>query len=170
MLLSVAICQGRRSGSSFPIVRRHTVFSGRSVTGFPRSPSLWRRTPALVDLAAILQAFDTSWVIMAGWMHVLSEAFLRHFPSRVVNLHPALPGAFPGTDSIQRAYEAYRKGETDHTGVMVHLVPDEAVDAGPVVVKEVVPIRADDALEDLEKRIHAVEHRLLVQAVRGLVC
>ena len=122
------------------------------------------------DLAGILQAFDVSWVIMAGWMHVLSDAFLRRFPSRVVNLHPALPGAFPGTDAIQRAYQAHRGGEIDHTGVMIHLVPDEAVDAGPVVAQEVVPIHVDDGLDDLEERIHAVEHRLLVQAVRELLC
>jgi len=122
------------------------------------------------DLAGILQAFDVSWVIMAGWMHVLSDAFLRRFPSRVVNLHPALPGAFPGTDAIRRAYQAHRGGEIDHTGVMIHLVPDDAVVAGPVVAQEVVPIHVDDGLDDLEERIHAVEHRLLVQAVRELLC
>ena len=121
------------------------------------------------DLAAILQAFDVSWVVMAGWMHVLSDAFLSRFPSRVVNLHPALPGTFPGTDGIERAYEAYQRGEIDQTGVMVHLVPDEAVDAGPVVAQEVVPIQPDDRLDDLEARIHAVEHRLLVGAVRQLL-
>ena len=122
------------------------------------------------DLAAIVQAFDVSWVVMAGWMHVLSDAFLSHFASRVVNLHPALPGAFPGTDAIGRAYQTYQRGEIDHTGVMVHLVPDEAVDAGPVLLEERVPIRPQDSLEDLEERIHTVEHRLLVQAVRELLC
>lgn len=122
------------------------------------------------DLAAIVQAFDASWIVMAGWMHVLSDAFLRHFPSRVVNLHPALPGTFPGTDAIRRAYEAYREGKIGCTGVMVHLVPDEAVDAGPVVAKEPVPILPDDRLDDLEERIHGVEHRLLVRAVHQLLC
>jgi formyltetrahydrofolate-dependent phosphoribosylglycinamide formyltransferase len=121
------------------------------------------------DLAAILKAFDVSWVVMAGWMHVLSDAFLSRFPSRVVNLHPALPGTFPGTDGIERAYEAYQRGEIEHTGVMVHLVPDEAVDAGPVVTQEVVPIHPQDSLDELEARIHAVEHRLLVGAVRQLL-
>lgn len=122
------------------------------------------------DLAAILRAFDVTWVVQAGWMHVFSAAFLQHFPSRVVNLHPALPGAFPGTHAIERAYEAYQRGEIDHSGVMVHLVPDPAVDAGPVVAQVAVPIHPADSLDDLEARIHATEHRLLVQAVRDLLC
>jgi len=104
--------------------------------------------------------------VLAGWMHLFSRAFLGRFPGRVLNLHPALPGQFPGTDAIARAYEAAQRGEIDHTGVMVHLVPDEAVDAGPVVLQEAVPIRPEDTLADLEARIHVVEHRLIVEAVR----
>jgi len=103
-------------------------------------------------------------------MHVLSEAFLDRFPSRVVNLHPALPGAFPGTHAIERAYLAYQRGEIAHTGVMVHLVPDPAVDAGPVIAQEVVPILPQDSLGDLEARIHLVEHRLLPRALYTLLC
>jgi phosphoribosylglycinamide formyltransferase 1 len=121
------------------------------------------------DLARILGAFDIKWVVMAGWMHVWTEAFLRHFPSRVLNLHPALPGMFPGMHAIEEAYAAYQRGEIEHTGVMVHLVPDPAVDAGPVVAQERVPIHPGDSLDDLEARIHSVEHRLLVKALRDLV-
>jgi folate-dependent phosphoribosylglycinamide formyltransferase PurN len=88
----------------------------------------------------------------------------------VVNLHPALPGAFPGTHAIQRAYEAYQQGLILHTGVMVHLVPDNAVDAGPVVAQVEVPIFSQDRLEDLEARMHATEHVLLVQALYDLMC
>lgn len=122
------------------------------------------------DLAAIIESFGVSWVVMAGWMHVLSDAFLNHFPSRVINLHPALPGAFPGTDAIERAHAAFQRGEIEQTGVMVHLVPDEAVDAGPVVMKETVPLRRGESLEELEERIHRLEHRLLVAAVYQLLC
>ncbi len=118
------------------------------------------------DLAAILEGYGVDWVIQAGWMHILSDAFLRRFPDHVLNLHPALPGQFPGTHAIERAYEAAQRGEIDHTGVMVHLVPDEAVDAGPVVVQEEVPIHPGESLEELEARVHTVEHRLLVEAVR----
>ncbi|MBC7223252.1 MAG: phosphoribosylglycinamide formyltransferase [Anaerolineae bacterium] len=121
------------------------------------------------DLAALLKRYGAEWVVMAGWMHVLSDAFLRHFPGRVLNLHPALPGEFPGTRAIARAWEAYQRGENQRTGVMVHLVPDEQVDAGPVIVQEEVPILPDDTLETLEARIHQVEHRLLVEAIRRCV-
>jgi folate-dependent phosphoribosylglycinamide formyltransferase PurN len=61
-------------------------------------------------------------------------------PDRVVNLHPALPGMFPGTDAIARALAAHRQSAVAHTGVMVHLVPDEGVDSGPVLAQQIVPI------------------------------
>jgi len=102
-------------------------------------------------------------------MHVLSLAFLSRFPNRVINLHPALPGAFPGVNAIARAFAAYRRGAITATGVMVHLVPDEGVDCGPVIAQATVPILPDDTLESLEARIHAVEHELLVGALKRLI-
>lgn len=120
-------------------------------------------------LAELVASYQPDYVVLAGWMRVLSSAFLAHFPARVVNLHPALPGTFPGVEAIQRAFEAYHRGEITHTGVMVHLVPDEGVDSGPVLALEVVQIRPDDTLEALEVRIHAVEHRLLVATLKQLV-
>ena len=101
-------------------------------------------------------------------MHVLSPAFLEHFPGRVLNLHPALPGQFAGTHAIERAYEAFQRGEIEHTGIMVHWVVPE-VDAGPVVGTADVPIEPADTLDDLERRVHAAEHRLLVAAIREIV-
>ena len=118
------------------------------------------------ELANLVAAYQPDWVVLAGWMRVLSAAFLDRFSNRVINLHPALPGTFPGTHAIDRAYEAYRRGEIDHTGVMVHLVPDEGVDSGPVLAQEIVPIQPNDTLESLEERIHAVEHRLLVNTLK----
>ena len=117
------------------------------------------------DLAAQVRACAPDLVVLAGWMHVLSPAFLDRFPGRVLNLHPALPGQFAGTHAIQRAYEAFQRGEIDHTGVMVHWVVPE-VDAGPVVASAQVPIYPGDSLDDLEARIHAVEHWLLVDAIK----
>ncbi len=152
---------------------KRAVRHGAPVVYFPLAPYTKARRPREeydADLAAIIRAFDISWVVQAGWMHVWSDAFLNHFPSRVVNLHPALPGMFPGMHGIEEAYEAYQRGEITHTGVMVHLVPDPAVDAGPVVAQEELPIHPKDRLEDLEARIHAVEHRLLVQALYDLLC
>ncbi len=120
------------------------------------------------ELAELVAAYQPDWVVLAGWMRVLSSAFLDRFPNRVVNLHPALPDTFPGTHAIQRAFDAYQRGAIKHTGVMAHLVPDEGVDAGPVLAQEIVPIQPDDTLDALEARIHAVEHRLLVHTLKNL--
>jgi formyltetrahydrofolate-dependent phosphoribosylglycinamide formyltransferase len=108
------------------------------------------------------------YIVLAGWMRILSSSFLSCFPNRVINLHPALPGTFPGTHAIERAFEAHQRGEIDHTGVMVHLVPDEGVDNGPVLAIEVVPIQAEDTLEALERRVHEVEHHILVAVLKKL--
>ena len=108
------------------------------------------------------------YVVLAGWMRILSSEFLSCFPDRVINLHPALPGTFPGTHAIERAFEAHQRGEIDHTGVMVHLVPDEGVDNGPILATEIVPIQPDDTLESLERRIHEVEHHTLVAVLKKL--
>lgn len=121
------------------------------------------------DLARLASVYRPDWIALAGWLRVLSMAFLGQFPGRVVNLHPALPGAFPGLHAIERAYTAWQRGEIEHTGVMVHLVPDEGVDVGPVVAQEIVPIQPGDSLEQLEARIHAVEHRLFVAALAHLL-
>jgi formyltetrahydrofolate-dependent phosphoribosylglycinamide formyltransferase len=120
-------------------------------------------------LGELVASFRPDWVVMAGWMRLLSMNFLRLFPSRVVNLHPALPGQFPGTHAIERAFKAAQRGQITQTGVMVHLVPDERVDDGPVLASEAVPILPTDTLDTLENRIHAVEHRLLVETLRRLI-
>lgn len=123
------------------------------------------------DLADVLRnRYKVEWVVQAGWMHLFSMAFLKHYPGRVINLHPALPGTFPGMHAIERAWDAYQRGGLDQTGVMVHMVPNEGVDDGPVVAQEIVSIHDGDTLESLEARVHETEHRLLVQALRDLLC
>lgn len=120
-------------------------------------------------LASYVAAKSPVYVILAGWMRILSSSFLSSFPDRVVNLHPALPNTFPGTHAIERAFAAYQRGEIKHTGVMVHLVPDEGVDNGPVLAAEIVPIFADDTLESLETRVHKTEHELLVKTLKEII-
>ena len=120
------------------------------------------------ELADIVASYQPDWVILAGWMRILSSAFLRRFPNRVVNLHPALPGMFPGTHAIERALEAYHSGQIEHTGVMVLLVPDEGVDSGPVLNQRVVSILPEDTVETLEARVHKVEHTLLIETLKTL--
>lgn len=135
---------------------------------FPK-PKEQERQAYDAALAEAVAAYQPDWVVLAGWMRVLTQAFLGRFPNRVVNLHPALPGMFPGTHAIERAFAAYHSGEISHTGVMVHRVPDEGVDVGPVLAQEVVAILPGDSLETLEARVHAVEHRLLVQTLKDVL-
>lgn len=120
-------------------------------------------------LADIVAGFGPDLVVLAGWMRILTSSFLGWFPGRVVNLHPALPGELPGTHAIERAWHQALAGERTRTGVMIHHVPDEGVDDGPVIATAEVPILADDTLEALEARIHAVEHQLLVDTI-GTLC
>lgn len=117
------------------------------------------------DLAAQIAPFQPDLIVLAGWMHIFSPAFLDVFPKRVINLHPALPGAFAGINAVERTFEAYQRGEIAHGGCMVHYAIPE-VDAGAVIVQEVVPIEPGDTLADFEARLHAVEHRIIVEAVR----
>jgi len=120
-------------------------------------------------LADYVTTRQPDYIILAGWMRILSSSFLSCFPNRVINLHPALPETFPGTHAIERAYEAYQRKEIKHTGVMVHLVPNEGVDNGPILATEIVPIFADDTLESLETRVHKTEHELLIKTIKELI-
>lgn len=109
-------------------------------------------------------------VVLAGWMHVLSERFLDLMeredpPVPVINLHPALPGAFDGVDAIHRAYAAFQRGEIDRTGVMVHRVVKEVDRGAPVVVREIVFERGESEAA-FEERLHRIEWEVIVDATR----
>jgi phosphoribosylglycinamide formyltransferase len=116
-------------------------------------------------------------VVLAGWMHILSDAFLDilngatkipqfadgssppiNFPIPCINLHPALPGAFDGANAIGRAHEAFTKGEVDRTGVMVHRVVREVDRGEPLVVRE-IKMEKGETLAQLEAKIHEVSGR-----------
>jgi formyltetrahydrofolate-dependent phosphoribosylglycinamide formyltransferase len=116
-------------------------------------------------LAEQLQPYAPNLIVLAGWMHVLSPAFLDVFPQRVINLHPALPEQFAGVNAIERAFAACEAGEIDHSGCMVHYAIPE-VDAGAVIAQQVVPYVTGDRLEDFATRMHAAEHALIVAAIR----
>ena len=120
-------------------------------------------------LAELVITKHPDYIILAGWMHILTSSFLNHFQNRVINLHPALPNMFPGIHAIERAFEAYQRGEIQHTGIMIHLVPDEGVDNGPVLATEIVPIHPTDTLESLEAHVHEVEHKLIVNTLKTLL-
>ncbi len=131
-------------------------------------------------LTTLLQLFQVDLVVLAGWMRILSAAFLEQFPQRVINIHPALlpddgTGStfttkngtqipvFRGLHAVQQALDAGVK----ITGSCVHFVTPE-VDAGPVICREEVLIEEGDTEETLHKRLKVVEHRLIVEAVGGL--
>ncbi|PUU76125.1 formyl transferase [Tuber borchii] len=120
------------------------------------------------DLAKLILAQTPDLVVCAGWMHILSPTALEPLKEAgvdIINLHPALPGQFDGANAIERAYEAFQRGEITKTGIMIHHVI-AAVDKGaPIIVREIEMIKGE-SLEDLENRIHAIEHVEIVNGTR----
>ncbi len=110
--------------------------------------------------AAICEA-QAELVVLAGYMRLVSPEFVAQFPGRIINLHPALLPAFPGTASIADAVDHGVKV----TGVTVHFV-DAGLDTGPVIAQEPVRVEDGDTPDTLAVRIHAVEHELLPQTIR----
>ena len=120
-------------------------------------------------LTQIVDMWQPHIIVLAGFMRVLSNSFLSQFPNQVINIHPALPGELPGTRAIERAFVEFTQGSRHDTGVMVHFVPDEGVDNGPVIAQQTVPIHAADTLVTLEARMHATEHALVIDALQQLI-
>ena len=171
-----AICENRLSASVVAVISNQPEAFGLERALSAGVPALVKqktkgqdRTVYDQELAELAASFDPDWIVLAGWMRILSASFLDKFPNRVINLHPALPGMFAGVHAIERAYAAYQRGEIDCTGVMVHLVPDDGVDCGPVLNQSRVEIFPGDTLADLEARIHETEHILLVKTLNQLV-
>lgn len=111
-----------------------------------------------------LQEARVDWVVLAGFMRILKAPFLRAFPQRIVNIHPALLPAFPGLEAWRQALEYGVKV----TGVTVHLV-DHGVDTGPIVAQAAVPVQDEDTPESLHARLQEVEHRLYPEALARLL-
>ena len=115
-------------------------------------------------LAAAIDRYAPSLIVMAGFMRVLSAEFVRRYAGRLINIHPSLLPAFPGLNTHQRALEA---GVRVH-GATVHFVSDE-VDAGPIIAQAAVPVRPDDDEASLAARVLQQEHRLLPRTVRQIL-
>jgi phosphoribosylglycinamide formyltransferase-1 len=112
------------------------------------------------ELADWLQLRGVDLVVLAGYMHLLTQAFLDRFRDRIVNVHPSLLPEFPGARAIDDALAA----GVDTTGVTVHYV-DQGLDTGAVIRQESIAV---EPRATLEERIHAVEHRILPEVVREL--
>lgn len=100
-------------------------------------------------------------VVLAGYMFLVSQEFVRKFKNRIMNVHPALLPSFKGTHGIKDAYEYGVKV----TGVTVHFV-DEGLDSGPIIIQKALEINQDESMEELEGKIHRVEHEIYPLAVK----
>jgi phosphoribosylglycinamide formyltransferase-1 len=112
------------------------------------------------EVVAVLKEFQVDLVCLAGFMRILSPYFIREFPGRILNIHPALLPCFPGVEAQKQALEYGVK----FTGCTVHIV-DEGVDTGPIVCQAVVPVLDDDTVETLAARILKEEHRIYSEAI-----
>ena len=108
------------------------------------------------EIVSLLQAWDVDLVILAGWMRIVSSKLLNAFPDKVINLHPSLLPKYKGLNVIERAMEA--------TGCTVHFVNEE-LDDGPIILQRPVPIKPDDTLKTLTRRIQLMEYAILPAAV-----
>lgn len=115
-------------------------------------------------LARAIRRAGAAWVILAGFMRILTPGFVRRFRGRIVNVHPALLPAFPGARAVRDALAHGAKV----TGVTVHLV-EARVDQGPIVAQAPVAVRPGDTAATLLARLHRVEHRLYPQAIQWAV-
>lgn len=116
-----------------------------------------------IALAGVLKDKGVELVVLAGFMRLLGQGFLDHFPQRVINIHPALLPAFPGLNAQRQAWEYGVK----FSGCSVHFV-DDGVDTGPIIAQAVVPVLDMDTPETLAERILAEEHRLYPQVIKWL--
>lgn len=111
-----------------------------------------------------LEAAQIDYIVLAGFMRILSCEFVRKYKGKIINIHPSLLPAFPGAHGIRDAFEAKAK----ETGVTVHWV-DEGTDTGPIILQEKVLVSPEDTLETLEAKIHAVEYKLYPEALRKVL-
>jgi phosphoribosylglycinamide formyltransferase 1 len=111
-------------------------------------------------VAQTVRERTVDWVILAGFMRILTPKFVRPFLGKIINIHPALLPAYPGTHSIERAYEAKEK----RIGVTVHFV-DEGVDTGPIILQDSIEVNPGESLESVTERVHELEHRLYPAAI-----
>ncbi|KAL9060300.1 MAG: hypothetical protein Q9162_000704 [Coniocarpon cinnabarinum] len=123
------------------------------------------------DLASMILHDKPDIVIMAGWMHIVSSHFLTPLSQanvKLINLHPALPGEYNGTDAIDRAWADWQAGKISRTGCMIHRVIAEVDMGAPIVMRE-IPFQQNEEKESFEQRFHNIEHEIIVEGTRKIV-
>lgn len=116
------------------------------------------------ELARVIDSYHPDLVVLAGFMRILTEGFVRHYDGRLLNIHPSLLPAFPGLHTHERAIEAGCK----LAGATVHLVTPE-LDHGPIVIQAAVPVLMGDTGDTLSARVLKQEHQIYPRAVRWFV-
>jgi len=114
--------------------------------------------------AELIDVAGCQWIVLAGYMRILSSSFVRRFRGRIINIHPAILPAFPGAHAVEDALEYGVKA----SGCTVHLV-DEVLDGGPILAQAVVPVRDDDTQASLHARIQKEEHRIYPETLARMV-
>lgn len=155
--LSVVVCNvpgakviDRASAAGVPsVVLDHKTFTSREAFD--------------EKLVATLKEHGVEWVCLAGYMRLVTPIFLRAFPGRVINIHPALLPAFPGMHGVRQAINAGVKV----AGCTIHFV-DEGMDTGPIIAQAAVPVLPGDDESKLGARIQIEEHRLYVKVVKDI--
>jgi len=112
----------------------------------------------------ILDSFDFDLLILAGYMKILSKDIVKKYKYKIVNIHPSLLPAFPGLNAIEKAYRYGVK----YTGITIHYV-DEGIDTGPIIEQVAVRIKDGESLEELEERIHRIEHHFYPRTIEKLL-
>ena len=118
-------------------------------------------------LALEIKKCNPSYICCLGFLHILSEGFVRQFENKLLNLHPALPNTFVGLDCIEKQYNAMMKDEIAECGVMCHYV-DSGVDTGKVIATKKISFDKRQTLDIFEKNVHKAEHELVLEVLRSL--
>ena len=114
-----------------------------------------------------LKKREVEWIVLAGFLKILTPAFIRHFPRHIVNIHPSLIPAFSGPGFYgMRVHEAVYRAGVKWSGATVHFV-SEVVDGGAILLQEVVPVLEADGPEEIAGKVLEVEHRILPAAVKA---
>ena len=119
------------------------------------------------EVISLLQEYQPDLVLLLGYMRIVTQPFIQAFPE-MLNLHPALPGAFPGSQALEMAYQAFQKGKVHQTGAMVHRVIEE-IDAGEVIDSVTVPFLEGESFESISQRVKQAEKPLLLGALNKYI-
>ena len=115
------------------------------------------------EILGQLKRRDIELLVLAGYMRLVGGTLLEAYPNKIINIHPSLLPAYPGLNSIKRAFE----DGVSETGITVHYV-DDGMDTGPIIAQRTVKIDETDTLETLEERMHQVEHELYIEVLKEL--